>query len=176
MQEGNVFLKMHSTHLRLNAVEHMLNDHTDNERGNPIPPLHGLLFLFSSKGSFICSIPPITFISCGTIAWRVHREVSNRQSTVCFTNELLLALVNNMIGMMMMMVVVMMVMMIWMVVIIMLVVVMMMMVVVMMKLMVVMMMLVVVMTMVVMIMKMGLMKRGKWNERKIRKNRGGKKE
>ena len=30
----------------------MVNDHTDSERGNPLPP-HGLLFLIKSKGSFI---------------------------------------------------------------------------------------------------------------------------
>ena len=27
------------------------------ERGNPLPPLYGLLFPISSKGSFICTIP-----------------------------------------------------------------------------------------------------------------------
>ena len=31
-------------------------DHSDSERGNPLPP-HGLLFLINSKGSFICTIP-----------------------------------------------------------------------------------------------------------------------
>ena len=31
--------------------------HSDNERGNPLPPLHGLVFPKSSKGSFICTIP-----------------------------------------------------------------------------------------------------------------------
>ena len=31
----------------------MVKDHTDSERGNPVPP-HGLLFLINSKGSFIC--------------------------------------------------------------------------------------------------------------------------
>ena len=30
----------------------MVKDHSDSERGNPLPP-HGLLFLISSKGSFI---------------------------------------------------------------------------------------------------------------------------
>ena len=34
----------------------MVNDHSDSERGNPLPP-HGLLFLISSRGSFICTIP-----------------------------------------------------------------------------------------------------------------------
>ena len=30
---------------------------SDSNRGNPLPPLHGLLFLISSKGSLICTIP-----------------------------------------------------------------------------------------------------------------------
>ena len=34
----------------------MVKDHTDSERGNPLPP-YGLSFLISSKGSFICIIP-----------------------------------------------------------------------------------------------------------------------
>ena len=35
----------------------MVKDHSDSERGNPLPP-HGLLFPISSKVSFICIIPP----------------------------------------------------------------------------------------------------------------------
>ena len=34
----------------------MVKDHSDSERGNPLPP-HGLLFPINSKGSFICTIP-----------------------------------------------------------------------------------------------------------------------
>ena len=34
----------------------MVKDHSDNERGNPLPP-HRLLFPISIKGSFICIIP-----------------------------------------------------------------------------------------------------------------------
>ena len=36
----------------------MVKDHSESERGNPLPP-HGLLFLINSKGSFICIIPQI---------------------------------------------------------------------------------------------------------------------
>ena len=36
----------------------MVKDYTDSERGNPLPP-HGLLFLISSKGSFICINTPV---------------------------------------------------------------------------------------------------------------------
>ena len=34
----------------------MVKDHSDSERGNPLPP-HRLLFPIRSKGSFICTIP-----------------------------------------------------------------------------------------------------------------------
>ena len=52
------YLTTHSTHfiLRLYGVGHMVKDHSDSERGNPLPP-HGLLFLINSKGSFICTTP-----------------------------------------------------------------------------------------------------------------------
>ena len=33
----------------------MVKDHSDSERGNPLPP--NRLFPISSKGSFICTIP-----------------------------------------------------------------------------------------------------------------------
>ena len=34
----------------------MLQNHSDRERGNLLPP-HGLLFPINSKNSFICTIP-----------------------------------------------------------------------------------------------------------------------
>ena len=41
---------MHSTHFiyGYNGVGHMVKDHSDSERGNPLPP-HGLLFPTNSK-------------------------------------------------------------------------------------------------------------------------------
>ena len=52
------YLTTHSTHfiLRLYGVGHMVKDHSDSERGNPLPP-HGLLFPISSKGSFYMHNP-----------------------------------------------------------------------------------------------------------------------
>ena len=52
------YLTTHSTHfsLRLYGIRHMVKDHSDSEKGNPLPP-HRVLFLISSKGSFICTIP-----------------------------------------------------------------------------------------------------------------------
>ena len=48
---------LNTFYLRLYGVRYMVKDHSDSERGNPLPPPHGLLFYFSSKGSFICTIP-----------------------------------------------------------------------------------------------------------------------
>ena len=47
---------LNTFYLRLYGVRHMVKDHSDSERGNPLPP-HGLLFSINSKGSFICTIP-----------------------------------------------------------------------------------------------------------------------
>ena len=43
---------MYSRLKRLYSVGHMVKDHSDSERGNPLPP-HGLLFLISSKGFYM---------------------------------------------------------------------------------------------------------------------------
>ena len=58
-KEGNVYLMMHSTHLilRLYGVGHIVKDHSVSEKGNPLPPVHGLLFLINRKSSFICTNP-----------------------------------------------------------------------------------------------------------------------
>ena len=57
-KEGNVLFNdtLNTFYLRLYGIRHMVKDNTDSERGNPLPP-HRLLFLISSKGSFICIIP-----------------------------------------------------------------------------------------------------------------------
>ena len=47
---------LNTFYLRLYGVRHMVKDHSDSERGNPLPP-HGLLFPINSKGSFICTFP-----------------------------------------------------------------------------------------------------------------------
>ena len=54
-KEGNVLSNdaLNTFYLGLYVVRHMVKDHTDSERGNPLPP-HGLRFPISSKGSFIC--------------------------------------------------------------------------------------------------------------------------
>ena len=57
-KEGNVLFNdaLNAFYLRLYGVRHIVKDHSDSERGNPLPP-HGLLSPISSKGSFICIIP-----------------------------------------------------------------------------------------------------------------------
>ena len=57
-KEGNVLFNnaLNTFYLRLYGVRHMVKDHSDNEKGNPLLP-HRLLFPINSKGSFICTIP-----------------------------------------------------------------------------------------------------------------------
>ena len=52
LQEGNVLFNdaLNPFYLRLYGVRHMVIDHSDSERGNPLPP-HRLFFPISSKGS-----------------------------------------------------------------------------------------------------------------------------
>ena len=56
-KEGNVLFNdaLNTFYLRLYGVRHMVKDHTDSERGNPLPP-HRLLFPINSRGSFLCTI------------------------------------------------------------------------------------------------------------------------
>ena len=53
-KEENVLFN--TFYLRLYGVRHMVKDHSDSEKGNPLPP-HRLLFSINSKGCFICTIP-----------------------------------------------------------------------------------------------------------------------
>ena len=57
-KEGNVLFNdaLNTFYLRLYGVIHMVKDHSDSEKGNPLPP-HRLFFPINSKGSFICTIP-----------------------------------------------------------------------------------------------------------------------
>ena len=49
-----VYLMIHTTHLIYAYImsDIMVKDNPDSERENPLLPLHRLLFLISSKGSF----------------------------------------------------------------------------------------------------------------------------
>ena len=56
--ERNVLFNdaLNTFYLRLYGIRHMVKDHSDSEKGNPLPP-HRLLLSINSKGSFICTIP-----------------------------------------------------------------------------------------------------------------------
>ena len=58
-KEGNVLFNdaLNIFYLQLYGIRHMVKNHSDSERGNSLPPHHGLLSQISSKGSFICTIP-----------------------------------------------------------------------------------------------------------------------
>ena len=45
---------LNTFYLWLYGIRHMVKDHSDSEKGNPLPP-HRLLLPISSKGSFICT-------------------------------------------------------------------------------------------------------------------------
>ena len=62
------YLTSHSTHF---IYGYMVKDHSDSEKGNPLPP-HRLLFPVNSKGSFICNIP--------------HRQDSTYHG-ICYTSR-----------------------------------------------------------------------------------------
>ena len=57
-RERNILFNdtLNTFYLRLYGVRHMVKDHSDSEKGNPLPP-HRLLLSINSKGSFICTIP-----------------------------------------------------------------------------------------------------------------------
>ena len=57
-KEGNVLFNdaLNTFYLRLYVVRHMVKDHSDSEKGNPMPP-NRLLFPSNSKGSFKLTIP-----------------------------------------------------------------------------------------------------------------------
>ena len=57
-RERNVLFNdaLNTFYLQLYGFRHMVKDHSDSEKGNPLPP-HRLLLSINSKGSFICTIP-----------------------------------------------------------------------------------------------------------------------
>ena len=87
-REGNVLFN-DAFYFRLYGVERMVKDHLVSERGTPLPPLHRLLLLISTKGSFICTIPqtgkhiPRSLLhQTWSTGWNekwVHREESIRR-------------------------------------------------------------------------------------------------
>ena len=58
MKEGNVLFNdaLNTFYLRLYGVRHMVKDHSDSEKGNPLPP-HRLLFPIIQQGFFYMHYP-----------------------------------------------------------------------------------------------------------------------
>ena len=57
-RERNVLFNdaLNTFYLQLYGIRHKVKDHSDSEKGNPLPP-HRLLLSINSKGYFICTIP-----------------------------------------------------------------------------------------------------------------------
>ena len=63
MNEENVLFNdvLDTFNLQLYGVRHVVKDHSDSERGNPLLlPRHGLLFLISISHSSLCSTTGVT--------------------------------------------------------------------------------------------------------------------
>ena len=76
-KERNVLFNdaLNTFYLRLYGVRHMVKDHSDSEKGNPLPP-HRLLLSISSKGSFICTIPHTTAFVTPVVEHWLEREIA----------------------------------------------------------------------------------------------------
>ena len=81
-KEGNVLFNdaLNTFYIWLYGVVHMVLDYSESERGNLLPPLYRLLFLISSKGSFICTMPEVAhtvaFVILVVEHW-LEREVAH---------------------------------------------------------------------------------------------------
>ena len=99
-EEGNVLFNdtLNTFYLRLYGIGHMIEDHSDSERRNPLPPLPGLLFsisiilLYAPSHRQDSTYHSLCYISHGALAetkntsvglpWRInpttHRTMSKR--------------------------------------------------------------------------------------------------
>ena len=77
---------LNTFYLRLYGVRHMVKDHSEIWRGNPLPP-HGLLFPINRKGSFICTIPDriahITAFVTPVVEHWLEREIAQMVHPSC---------------------------------------------------------------------------------------------
>ena len=65
---------LNTFYLWIDGVGHMVKDHSNSERGNPLPSYE--LFPINSKGSFICTIPHTTaFVTPVAEHW-LEREIA----------------------------------------------------------------------------------------------------
>ena len=70
-RKGMFYLMMHTTHfiLRLDGG-HMVKDHSESYKKILLPPLHGLLFLISSKGYFYMHHPTDRIYQPWSTGWK----------------------------------------------------------------------------------------------------------
>ena len=76
-KEGNVLFNdaLNTFYLRLYGLRHMVEDHSESEKGNLLLP-HGLLFSINSKGYFICTIPHTTAFVTPVVEHWLEREIA----------------------------------------------------------------------------------------------------
>ena len=76
MKEGNILFNdtLNTFYLRLYGVGHTVKDHSDGERGNPLP-LHGLDFPISSKGSFLSVCLPVCYLYANRCIFYIYETV-----------------------------------------------------------------------------------------------------
>ena len=78
LEEGNVLFNdaFNTFYLRLYGVRHMVKDHSDSKRENPLPP-HGLLFFDYQQGLFYMHHPTdrIAFVTPVVEHW-LEREIA----------------------------------------------------------------------------------------------------
>ena len=66
----------------------MIKDHSGSERGNPLLPLHGLLFLISQRRNLLLLLHVLLFLisSKGFLYTQSHRQDSTH-FPVCYTSR-----------------------------------------------------------------------------------------
>ena len=89
MKEGKLLINdaLNTFYLRLYGVTHMVKDHSDSKRGNPLSP-HRLLFPISSKGFLYASshrqdntYHSLCYTSCGALAGTRNSSTLTRINT-----------------------------------------------------------------------------------------------
>ena len=66
---------LNTFYLRLYGVRHMVKDHSDSEKGNPLPP-HRLLLSINSKGCFYMHHPTDRITHTTVVEYWLEREIA----------------------------------------------------------------------------------------------------
>ena len=73
----------------------MVNDHSDSKSGHQLPP-HGLRFLISSKGSFICTIQD-TIAHTTAFVTQINKIIIAIITTVVLITTIIMAIIKTII-------------------------------------------------------------------------------